>query len=53
MIAQALHAGSPRASKPLVTINAPGLSEGVFESELFGTRQGGVHRCQERPGRAV
>ena len=40
VIAQALHAGSPRASKPLVTINAPGLSEGVFESELFGHVKG-------------
>lgn len=40
VIAQALHAGSPRAAKPLVTINAPGLSEGVFESELFGHVKG-------------
>jgi DNA-binding NtrC family response regulator len=39
-IAQALHAVSLRAGKPLVTVNAGGLSEGVFESELFGHVKG-------------
>jgi DNA-binding NtrC family response regulator len=39
-VAQALHAVSPRASRPLVTVNAGGLSEGVFESELFGHVKG-------------
>jgi DNA-binding NtrC family response regulator len=39
-IAQAIHAGSPRASRGLVTVNAAGLSEGVFESELFGHVKG-------------
>ena len=40
MVAQALHAVSPRADRPLVTVNAGGLSEGVFESELFGHVKG-------------
>ncbi|HKV38986.1 MAG TPA: sigma-54 dependent transcriptional regulator [Blastocatellia bacterium] len=40
MAAQALYAVSSRASKPLVTVNAGGLSEGVFESELFGHVKG-------------
>ena len=40
MVAQALHAVSPRAPQPLVTVNAGGLSEGVFESELFGHVKG-------------
>src|SRR5439155_3493877 len=35
-VAQAVHAVSGRAGKGLVTVNAGGLSEGVFESELFG-----------------
>jgi DNA-binding NtrC family response regulator len=35
-VAQALHSVSARAARPLVTVNAGGLSEGVFESELFG-----------------
>jgi DNA-binding NtrC family response regulator len=40
VIAQALHAISQRSAKPLVAINAGGLSEGVFESELFGHVRG-------------
>jgi DNA-binding NtrC family response regulator len=39
-IAQALHAVSSRATRPLVTVNAGGLSEGLFESELFGHVKG-------------
>jgi len=38
--ARTLHALSRRASKPMVTVNAGGLSEGVFESELFGHVRG-------------
>jgi DNA-binding NtrC family response regulator len=40
VIAQALHAASSRAATPLVTVNTGGLSEGVFESELFGHVKG-------------
>src|SRR6188508_1038969 len=36
LVAQALHTVSTRATRPLVTVNAGGVSEGVFESELFG-----------------
>ena len=39
-VARALHAASPRAPRGLVTVNAGGLSEGVFESELFGHVKG-------------
>ncbi len=39
-VAQALHAVSSRAARPLVVVNAGGLSEGVFESELFGHVKG-------------
>jgi len=39
-VAQAVHRVSTRAAKPLVTVNAGGLSEGVFESELFGHVKG-------------
>ena len=52
-VAQALHAVSGRAGKGLVTVNAGGLSEGVFESELFGHVQGRVHRRQDRPRRPL
>ena len=36
VIAQALHAASLRRNKTLVTVNAAGIPETVFESELFG-----------------
>jgi DNA-binding NtrC family response regulator len=39
-VARALHAVSSRVAKPLVTVNAGGLSEGLFESELFGHVKG-------------
>ena len=39
-VALALHSVSARAARPLVTVNAGGLSEGVFESELFGHVKG-------------
>src|SRR6202034_4623225 len=40
VVAQTLHALSPRASTPMITVNAGGLAEGVFESELFGHVKG-------------
>ena len=39
-VAQAIHSVSKRTGKGLVTVNAGGLSEGVFESELFGHVKG-------------
>jgi DNA-binding NtrC family response regulator len=40
VVASLLHRLSTRAAKPLVTMNAGGLSEGVAESELFGHVKG-------------
>ena len=40
LVAQALHNVSPRAGRPMVTVNAGGMAEGVFESELFGHLKG-------------
>src|ERR671939_2248809 len=40
LVAQWLHGASRRAGRPLVTVNVGGLSEGVFESELFGHVKG-------------
>jgi DNA-binding NtrC family response regulator len=39
-VAHAIHAASIRVAKGLVTVNAGGLAEGVFESELFGHVKG-------------
>jgi DNA-binding NtrC family response regulator len=52
LVAQSLHAASRRATRPLVTINAGGVSEGVFESELFGHVKGAYTDArQDRIGR--
>jgi DNA-binding NtrC family response regulator len=40
IVARLLHAASPRARMALVTVNAGGLPEGTFESEIFGHVKG-------------
>jgi DNA-binding NtrC family response regulator len=40
VVAQWLHAASPRSARPLVAVNLGGLSEGLFESEMFGHVKG-------------
>ena len=40
VVARRLHAVSARAGRPLVCVNAGGLSDGVFESEMFGHVKG-------------
>jgi DNA-binding NtrC family response regulator len=40
VVARWMHAASPRANRPFVPVNAGGLSEGIFESELFGHVKG-------------
>src|SRR5947209_5150700 len=40
VVARTLHAVSVRSNRPMVTVNAGGLAEGVFESELFGHVKG-------------
>src|SRR5205085_7301744 len=52
VIARALHAISTRSSKPLVSLNAGALAEGVFESELFGHVRGAFTDAKaDRAGR--
>lgn len=52
VIARALHARSSRGAGPLVTVNMGGLSEGVFESELFGHVKGAFTDAKaDRAGR--
>lgn len=40
LIAEALHANSRRSAAPLVKVNLGGLSQTLFESEMFGYRKG-------------
>jgi DNA-binding NtrC family response regulator len=52
VVARTLHAASPRAARALVTVNVGGLSEGVFESEVFGHERGAFTGARaERAGR--
>ena len=52
LVAQALHALSPRASRTMITVNMGGLSETLFESELFGHVKGAFTDAKsDRAGR--
>ena len=52
LIAQALHALSPRTSHSMITVNMGGLSETLFESELFGHVKGAFTDAKtDRAGR--
>ena len=52
VVARLLHAASKRGARPLVSVNAGGLSEGIFESELFGHVKGAFTDARtDRAGR--
>ena len=52
LIARAIHAVSPRASHAMITVNMGGLSETLFESELFGHVKGAFTDAKtDRTGR--
>lgn len=49
-IASALHSFSQRKGA-YVTVNCAAIPEGIFESELFGTRKGAYHEATDKPGK--
>jgi DNA-binding NtrC family response regulator len=52
LIAQAIHALSQRAARTMITVNMGGLSETLFESELFGHVKGAFTDAKaDRAGR--
>src|SRR5438132_10168255 len=52
LIARAIQALSPRASRTMITVNMGGLSETLFESELFGHVKGAFTDAKaDRAGR--
>ncbi len=40
LIAEAVHRNSPRVRKPFVKVNLGGISQSLFESEMFGHKKG-------------
>ncbi len=52
LIAHAIHANSRRATRPFVKVNLGGLSQSLFESEMFGHRKGAfTDAITDRKGR--
>jgi DNA-binding NtrC family response regulator len=52
LVARAIHAVSPRTSHAMITVNMGGLSETLFESELFGHVKGAFTDAKtDRTGR--
>ena len=51
LIAQAIHALSPRAQKPFVTVRCNAIPEGLAESEFFGHVKGAFAQAfRDKPG---
>jgi two-component system NtrC family response regulator len=52
LIAEAIHKNSKRAGRAFVKVNLGGLSQSLFESEMFGHRKGAfTDACTDRTGR--
>ena len=55
LLARAIHSGSPRRARPMLTLNGAALPATLIESELFGHEKGaytGALTSADRPLRA-
>lgn len=48
VVAEAIHAASPRAKKPMITVNCGAIPANLVESELFGHEKGAFTGAFER-----
>jgi transcriptional regulator with PAS, ATPase and Fis domain len=51
VLADIVHANSPRKAQPYIKVNAGALPEQLIEAELFGTEAGAFTGAKARPGR--
>jgi transcriptional regulator with PAS, ATPase and Fis domain len=49
LLAQAIHAGGPRAERPFVTVNVAAIPETLLEAEFFGVAPGAYTGADRKP----
>ena len=53
LFAERIHHLSNRNSHPMIRVDLGALPESLFESELFWSCKGRIHRCEEGPNRSI